>query len=100
MDFAGQRVRHLDQHLALPEMRVLGGLRDRLDRRDRDLGGEQGRDDVIDGVLGAPFRDRHLARVVEPDAARSSPATSALSSPVAIWISRVAIARPEAEITT
>src|SRR6266702_371547 len=36
VDLAGERVWHLDQHLALPEMRVLGGLRDGLDRRRRD----------------------------------------------------------------
>src|SRR5437762_553341 len=66
---AGDRIGHLDQHLALPQMRVLGGLRDGLDRRHRDFGGEQRRYDVIDRILLAPFGDRDLARVVLADAA-------------------------------
>ena len=68
-DLAGDRVGHLHQHLALPQMRVDRDLRDGLDRRDRDFRVEQRLDDVVDGVLGAPFRHRLLARVALADPA-------------------------------
>src|SRR5215471_12763010 len=67
--FAGDRVLHLDQHLALPEMRVFGDLRDCLDRRYGDVGLDEGADDLIDGVREAPGLDLLAWRVVEAHAA-------------------------------
>src|SRR6516162_8776083 len=65
---AGDRVLHLDQHLSLPEMRVLRHLRDGLDRRHRDVGLNEGGNDLVDGVCQTPRLDLLARRIVEPHA--------------------------------
>src|SRR5256885_501123 len=54
---AGHGVVALDQHLALPQVRVLGHLRDGAHRRHRDAGRQQLLHDVLHAVRGAPRLD-------------------------------------------